>query len=235
MTNSYTPPPPPPLNPLRMGRKKTKKPKPTHEEVLDRQAHAAWKYRQRNREAINRKARERMRRPLKSAPSAVQLEHRLRAEQHRKNYLEGSKQSVKKPLPRIPTKNTVVSTALTPPRVAKSVLVKKAPVEVKEAPPKRTVMCPALSLKIKPGPAGQCLFDVGPPPPHLWLNPPRAPDSPTPIRPRRAPDSPTPMSLTQIDAGEDSEDISDDGSGDGWDGDTETERPGLNWRRRLFV
>jgi hypothetical protein len=39
-----------------------KKPKPklTDEEVLDRRAQAAWEYRQRNREAVNKKAKNRM-------------------------------------------------------------------------------------------------------------------------------------------------------------------------------
>jgi hypothetical protein len=46
-----------------MTKKQTKKQtkKPTQDEILDRRAQAAWEYRQRNRQAVNERAKIRMR------------------------------------------------------------------------------------------------------------------------------------------------------------------------------
>ncbi|KAJ7121216.1 hypothetical protein C8R46DRAFT_1238483 [Mycena filopes] len=61
------------------------------DEVLHRRAEAAFRYRRRNQDAINEKARLRMqkrRAALKQAPSAVQVEHQVKARQYRRKYIE---------------------------------------------------------------------------------------------------------------------------------------------------
>ncbi|KAJ7796573.1 hypothetical protein B0H13DRAFT_1934517, partial [Mycena leptocephala] len=108
-----------------MTKKQTKK--PTQDEILDRRAQAAWEYRQRNRQAVNERAKIRMRErreQLKTAPNAVQLEHSLRAAQYRRNYLERTKQAVKNSLPKVPKKKAPPPTPVTPPRIRQSSVTK---------------------------------------------------------------------------------------------------------------
>ncbi|KAJ7226776.1 hypothetical protein GGX14DRAFT_555363 [Mycena pura] len=70
----------------------------SRQDILERQAQAAWEYRQRNKVTINQKAKERMRerrQRLLTAPSAVQLEYATRAARYRRNYLERTKKPAK--------------------------------------------------------------------------------------------------------------------------------------------
>ncbi|KAJ7741967.1 hypothetical protein DFH07DRAFT_777892 [Mycena maculata] len=69
--------------------------KRTQEEILDRRAHIAWKYRECNRAVINEKAKLHMRRrreALKKAPSEIQLEYTAKARKYRRDYLERRKE-----------------------------------------------------------------------------------------------------------------------------------------------
>ncbi|KAJ7601455.1 hypothetical protein DFH06DRAFT_1352842 [Mycena polygramma] len=183
-------------------------------------AESAWKYRQRHREAVNARARLRMREKrerLKSAPSAVQLEHSMRAALHRQNYLQRTKKAVLKPLPKLtpqkrppkklpppglspqkPTRQLEVSQHQ---RMQTSVI--KRPLEAQPTVSKHfTVPRTGITGSNK----GMFIFAPRSPPPLLdHLPPPRAPDSPTPLsrkRPLRAV-SPKPLPLAEIPADSD--------------------------------
>ncbi|KAJ6542989.1 hypothetical protein B0H19DRAFT_1268177 [Mycena capillaripes] len=146
-----------------MAPQKLKKPKPSVDDILDRQAQAAWAYRQRNRQAINEKAQIRMRNcweQLKNAPNAVQLEHSLRAAQYRRNYIERTKK-INKPLPKLPVKTTPSST----PVASKSAVAKSN----KTVTTSHTAIAAAPRRGQKPQS----------PAPALWTARSRAPDSPT--------------------------------------------------------
>ncbi|KAJ7716046.1 hypothetical protein DFH07DRAFT_785490 [Mycena maculata] len=69
--------------------------KRTQDEILDQRAQAAWEYHQRNKEAINAKARVRMRRrreELKTASSDIQQEYTVKARQYRRRYIDRHKE-----------------------------------------------------------------------------------------------------------------------------------------------
>ncbi|KAJ6518336.1 hypothetical protein C8R47DRAFT_1205392 [Mycena vitilis] len=187
-------------------------------------AESAWKYRQRHRDAVNARARLRMREKrerLKSAPSAVQLEHSARAALHRQNYLQRTKTAAPKPLPRLTPQHRPLK-KLPPPGLSP-----QKPTRLSPQKPTRTRQlevsqdqCIHTSATNRPleaqptvskhftvprtGITGsnsnkrmKLIFAPRSPPPLLdHLSPPRAPDSPTPLprkRPLRAV-SPTPLS-----------------------------------------
>ncbi|KAJ7744429.1 hypothetical protein DFH07DRAFT_777008 [Mycena maculata] len=60
----------------------------TPDEVLDRQAQASWAYRQRNKDAVNAKARLRMQVNLQTASHEVQLKAAAQARKYRQAYNE---------------------------------------------------------------------------------------------------------------------------------------------------
>ncbi|KAK7033887.1 hypothetical protein R3P38DRAFT_3186201 [Favolaschia claudopus] len=89
------------------------KSKLTRQEILNRRAQAAWEYRQRNKAAVNEKARVRMRahrEKLRRSSAAVQLEYAVKAAQYRQDYVEratrAARRSVAKSLQRSPPSPT---------------------------------------------------------------------------------------------------------------------------------
>ncbi|KAK7023736.1 hypothetical protein R3P38DRAFT_2779208 [Favolaschia claudopus] len=91
----------------------------SQQEVLLKRADASWRYRQRtlatsNRDAVNEKARLRMQRKraaMKNASSAVQLEYRMRARKHRRDYRERVKRVGRK---RVDKSSSRVNTNVVP-------------------------------------------------------------------------------------------------------------------------
>ncbi|KAK6992991.1 hypothetical protein R3P38DRAFT_3224402 [Favolaschia claudopus] len=76
------------------------KSKLTRQEILSRRAQAAWEYRQRNKAAVNEKARLRMRdrrEKLRRASAAVQLEYAVKAAQYRQDYVERARRAARSP------------------------------------------------------------------------------------------------------------------------------------------
>ncbi|KAJ7820054.1 hypothetical protein B0H13DRAFT_2378049 [Mycena leptocephala] len=194
----------PPLGPSLPFVHHAQKSQATRDEVLDRRAQAAWNYRQRNQEAINAKAKLRMRQrreTLLTAPSAVQLEHSIRAAQYRRNYLERTKKPVK-PLAKVPSKKSQPTTVT---RVAPA---------ANQQNQKQSAVTPSRASKPVAKPA---------PKPKL----PRQGILPTPsVHPRpRIPGSPSPRSLGDIADGDDDAESEMDSDDDGWDADSE--RDGL--------
>ncbi|KAJ6488307.1 hypothetical protein C8R47DRAFT_1216111 [Mycena vitilis] len=116
---------------------------------LDGAALRARRYREHHREVVNEKAKIRMRQKreqLKTAPSAVQMEYNVRAEQYRLNYLQRTKQAVAK--------------ALAPTLPARKSAGPKATVKKKKRVPPPALAAP---LPVPPRPRLQVLPAASPP------------------------------------------------------------------------
>ncbi|KAJ7608094.1 hypothetical protein DFH06DRAFT_1347127 [Mycena polygramma] len=215
-------------------------------------ADSAWKYRQKNREAVNQRARLRMREKrerLKDAPSAVQLEYSVRAALHRQNYLQRTKKAVQKPRLKLTPKK---SPAKKLPRQEDSHQAKSSsskrplPGNVMTDPLPPVLPRPTVSKHFTvPRHNGMFTFAPRSPPPHFNDLPrARTPDSPTPL-PRKPiaeiepdsddPDSFAPRLLSKLPlrarnspaplslAEIDAADSDDWNSDGGWDGDNESD------------
>ncbi|KAJ6455638.1 hypothetical protein C8R47DRAFT_1228154 [Mycena vitilis] len=159
-------------------------------------AESAWKYRQRHREAVNDRARLRMREKrerLKSAPSEVQQEHSVRAALHRQNYVQRTKKPVRKPLPKLTPKRPRPS----PKKPTRPFQVTQSSENTHKPPLPPNVFTAPLSP-----PAAPIFAPHGPPPLLAPLPRPRAPDSPTPLPCKPRPCAP----LAQIPADSDDSD-----------------------------
>ncbi|KAJ7186912.1 hypothetical protein C8R46DRAFT_1206904 [Mycena filopes] len=193
------------------------KPKRTIEEVRERRADAAWRYRQRKKVEVNLKARERMQRrreQLKTAPSDVQLEHTVQAAQYRRRYKERSAEKhVVQPVTKI--KKTKVLLPSPPMASAQTPKARSAPKTPNKVPPKSVALAAQQVVKKKKKMAKAANNGAVHTTRRVFISEPRlARGSPTP----------TPRSLTAIAAAEsDQEDSSDDAYG--FDGDD---------RRNLF-
>ncbi|KAJ7016827.1 hypothetical protein C8F04DRAFT_1195720 [Mycena alexandri] len=166
--------------------------KRSHEEVLESRAEAAWKYRQST--AANAKLRRRER--LKSAPSDVQLEHRLKAIQYRRNYAERTKKGSALQQPADQTKTTKKGPSPAKPTAAKPSAAKRT-AAVKHTTPAKPTKGPAPTKPVKP------IKDITAKPTKDPAAKPRA--VPSSKRPR-ARGSPSPKSLAAIEAGDSSSD-----------------------------
>ncbi|KAJ6449415.1 hypothetical protein C8R47DRAFT_1224965 [Mycena vitilis] len=187
-----------------MVRKKSKR---TPEEIRDRRADKAWAYRQRNRETVNEKARLRMRQKreaLKSAPSAVQLEHAIRSEQYRRHYMDRCKEAMK-PLPKLPGK---VVKASSPVKAAVQTPPRQRPRASKAPPtPKKKGVAPPQSPSVRTCTPSEKKT--------------REPTQVTLQSRARVSGSPCPRSLADIDKDDD-----EDTDEEGWEGDSEREKLG---------
>ncbi|KAJ7940755.1 hypothetical protein B0H13DRAFT_2299719 [Mycena leptocephala] len=143
----------------------------------------------------------RRRETLLTAPSAVQLEHSIRATQYRRNYLERTKKPVKPPA-KVPSKKSQPTT------------VTRVTPAANQQNQKQSAVTPSRASKpvAKPAPKPK---------------PPRQGILPTPsVHPRpRVPGSPSPRSLGDIADGDDDAESEMDSDDDGWDADSE--RDGL--------
>ncbi|KAJ7122478.1 hypothetical protein C8R46DRAFT_1238300 [Mycena filopes] len=204
-----------------------RKSKISQEELLERRAQAAWEYRQRNREAVNAKARIRMRRKreaLQSAPSAVQLEHTVKAAQYRRKYLEC-----------VPPRILLLTLPTYFPAARRRQASTLSSRKLEGAPPKKKLTSPTKATAVKTpvktaagGTTHKQLPGAGRSPP-APCTPPRCTSPTRPARPRERlpmhkfhamhdPASPTPRSLRDIaDSASDSEEEVN------WDADDEDE------------
>ncbi|KAJ7020704.1 hypothetical protein C8F04DRAFT_1274620 [Mycena alexandri] len=174
----------------------------TDAEVLARRAQAAWQYRQRNRAAVNERARIRMqkrREALKNAPSDFQGQARHKARQYRRRYTERT-QAQSTPTPQKETKKNPQKTNQTH---------AAAPEQRQPLTPPKAALPPAPAMKLRRTPSpfraspGK-LVDLNLPKPHAprgSTNRMSTPPTPTPSS--RKPPQRAPRSLAAIDADDD--------------------------------
>ncbi|KAJ7766823.1 hypothetical protein B0H16DRAFT_1717163 [Mycena metata] len=173
----------------------------TDKEVLDRRAEAAWRYRQRHKEEVNSKARLRMQKwvhtinagPLRSSfdTNDVQLKHRVRAAQYRRNYNVRTKKASK------PEQLAQTAPAIKPSSLAPKSKPKGSKTSLKPTQPHRAVNESRKQVTDSPKAADR---------PSSSLRPTKSVAKPRP----RVAGSPSPKSLAAIAAGSSDEDSDDE-------------------------